>query len=299
MRIGHVENGEAVKIDIRGNGREGRMLLVGDEDSPDNYRLNFSRQTGDAYSPRHRHNFDQIRMVLGGGTANYGPKKEISPGEIVYFPEGTHYGPQDGNSRRFGITLQFGGPSGFGFISRKRMAQGMEELKVYGSFEKGIFTRTGELVGGERRNQDAYEAIWEHVNGRRMTYPKQRYEEPVHMRPVNFEWRPVDGQPGVSLRKLGCFSEREVNVSMIKIDAGASATIAPRGGRQLGLIVTGAGQLEGQELKEHSAFELLRDEGGRVTAAVETELLLVGLPLFSVEEVRAYRERRTALLAAE
>src|SRR6202167_6506179 len=43
-------------------------------------------------TPRHRHNFDQIRYVLDGEfSAGTGA---IDAGQCAYFPEGVHYGPQ-------------------------------------------------------------------------------------------------------------------------------------------------------------------------------------------------------------
>jgi hypothetical protein len=244
-------------------------------------------------------------MVLGGGSANYGPKKEIQPGEIVYFPEGTPYGPQEGTSDRYGLTLQFGGPSGFGYSSRKRMYEARDLLKQFGTFEKGVYRRSGELAEGQRRNQDSYEAIWEYVNGRKMTYPAPRYEEPIHMRPANFKAHLLPDQPGVAIKRLGVFSEREVSVAMFNIDGldgRAQLKISPRSSRQLGCIVNGAGTLDGQELRQYTVFELLRDEGATLAASTATELVLIGLPIFSAEEIRQFQDeckaRRSAISSA-
>jgi hypothetical protein len=71
---------------IRDGGKEMKELLAGTDGSPDNYRLVMIRERGIvATTPRHKHNFDQVRIVLSG-RANYGPHKWIEPGELAYFP---------------------------------------------------------------------------------------------------------------------------------------------------------------------------------------------------------------------
>ena len=111
MKIGYVDPDHAAGTDFRGNPKDAQILLTGTDGTRDNYRLGFTRQTGPFYSPRHAHNFEQIRIVLGGGPMNYGPDCWIQPGEIAYFPEGTPYGPQDYDTTRYGFTFQFGGAS--------------------------------------------------------------------------------------------------------------------------------------------------------------------------------------------
>jgi hypothetical protein len=286
MKIAYVDPDNAVGEDFRGNPKDGQIMLTGEDDSPDNYRLNFSRQKGPFFSPRHAHNFDQIRIVLGGGSMNYGPDQWIAPGEIAYFPEGTPYGPQDYDTKRYGMTFQFGGASGCGYISLQRMFEGMEELKAFGTFERGIFHRSGELPNGIRRERDSYEAVWEHVNGRPMHYPKPRYDEPILMKPQHFDWRDDADQAGVSTKHLGTFSERQLTISMLRVAAGASARIAARPSTQIGVVIAGAGSAGTHELRQHAAFSVERDEGVVVTAGSELELLWVALPIFAQSELR-------------
>src|SRR5947209_8558876 len=86
--------------DIRDGGKEMKQLLAGTEGTPDNYRLVMIRERGvAATTPRHRHNFDQLRYVIEG-RANYGPEHWIAPGEIAYFPEGGSYGPEISEGNR-------------------------------------------------------------------------------------------------------------------------------------------------------------------------------------------------------
>ena len=286
MKIAYVDPHNPLEADFRGNVKDGQILLTGEEGAPDNYRLNFSRQTGPFYSPRHKHNFDQLRIILGGGAMNYGPDRWIQPGELAYFPEGTPYGPQDYDTARYGMTLQFGGASGSGYISLKRMKEGMEALKQHGTFEKGIFRRSGDLAPGVKRNRDSYEAVWEYINGQPLKYPKPRYNEPILIKPRHFEWQDDPAQQGVAVKRLGSFSERQIEFAMLRVAASAAATIAARPGIQIGIVLAGSGRIGAQELSEHAAFSLERGEGAVVTAAAKLELLLVGLPLFKAEEMR-------------
>ena len=234
---------------------------------------------GELDIPRHRHNFDQIRMCLEGDRQNYGRDKWINPGELVYFPEGTPYGPEQSSSQRLSITLQFGGASGQGYIGSQRTAAAIEEMKAFGTFEKGIFIRNGELAPGQRRNQDSYEAIWEHINRRKLTYPKPRYEEPINIKPANFDWVSDIAQQGLAKKLLAVFSERGATISMLKLEAGVSGGIDPRSCTQIGFVVRGEGDANGQPLRKYTALSLQPQEACKVTATDAVEMLVVGLPV--------------------
>ncbi len=290
MQVAHAEDSTQIASTRTGKERQFKTLLIGEDGALDNFRLYFVRQQGEVDVPRHKHNFDQVRMCLEGGKQNYGKDKWIAPGEIAYFPEGTPYGPEQSDTERLSITLQFGGASRSGFISSARVQKAMDEMKAFGTFEKGIFKRGGELAPGEKRNQDAYEAIWEHVNQRKLVYPKPRYGEPILMKPENFDWEPCDGQRGLAKKDLCAFSERHLQFSVLKLDPGARGRQPSRGGIQIGFVLQGTGTVNGQALRKFSAFSgreefaLASDEG--------MEVLLVGLPVFA-------EAKQEALVAAE
>jgi hypothetical protein len=288
MHITHAEDSSQASNAVRGGNRQFKTLLRGkDDDSPGNYKLSFVRQSGELYVPRHRHNFDQLRMCLEGEPQNYGKDKWINPGEIVYFPEGTPYGPEDSKSHRLSITLQFGGASGSGYLGAEKISAAIEELKAFGTFEKGVFTRQGELASGQKRNQDSYEAIWEHVNRRKLTYPKPRYEEPIRMKPAGFDWVPT-AQAGVSHKLLGMFSERGCSIAMLKLETGVKARLAPHGASQIGFVVQGEADADGQALHKYTAFSLERSEGCELDSAAGLELLLISLPVIgNIDRVAA------------
>jgi hypothetical protein len=145
---------------------------------------------------------------------------------------------------------------------------------------QGIFKRIGQLAPGEKRNQDSYEAIWEHVNKRKLVYPKPRYGEPILLKPENFDWEAV--APGFAKKHLCDFSERHLQVSSLKLEPGAQALLPSRGGVQIGFVLQGEGAVDGEALRKYSAFS--GREEFALSSDVGMELLLVGLPIFAEQE---------------
>jgi quercetin dioxygenase-like cupin family protein len=281
MQVTHAEESDKARASnaIRGGAREFKTLLAGEEGSPNNFKLSFVRQSGALDIPRHKHNFDQVRMCLEGERQNYGKNKWIEPGELVYFPEGTPYGPEKSASHRLSITLQFAGASGSGYVGTQRMQAAMAEMRKFGTFDGGVFTRGGALAAGQRRNQDSFEAIWEFVHQRKIVYPKPRYDEPVRIRPQNFAWLPLDGQKGVATKSLGVFSERRSEIAMMRLDAGAEGALAAAAATRIGFVTAGAGAANGRALRKHTAFTVERGEACRLAGGDGMELLLITLPL--------------------
>ncbi|HKT16994.1 MAG TPA: hypothetical protein VJR47_03060, partial [Stellaceae bacterium] len=94
MKITHADTLEWKRgLEYRGGTFHFRSLMEGEEGSVDNFRLNMGRSSADFYSPRHRHNFEQIRFVLEG-ELSFGRDGTMTAGMVGYFPEGVHYGPQ-------------------------------------------------------------------------------------------------------------------------------------------------------------------------------------------------------------
>jgi hypothetical protein len=197
-------------------------LLHGPEGTSGNFFLQLARTYDNFYSPRHRHNFDQIRVQLEG-TADFDRDGEMSPGTVGYFPEGVHYGPQSITNESFTLVLQFGGASRSGYISEATFQAGVAKLKASGTFDKGIYKTT--KADGSVRSRDAYEAVWEDINGRPLKYPENRYQKPVFLEPGAFVWRESNGRPGVARRHLLTASEDEVQLAQWKLEPGAQITI--------------------------------------------------------------------------
>ncbi len=252
-----------------------RHLMEGEPGTLGNFALTVGLNGGDFFSPRHRHNFEQVRYQLDG-TLDFGRDGKMTPGMIGYFPEGVFYGPQtqkaDQDPPPMTVVLQCGGASGSGYLSRNEVREGMEALKQLGEFKDGVFRRRPDVAG--RKNTDGFQAIWEHVNGRAMVYPKPRYSGPILMDPENYEWVATD-QPGVSMKLIGVFTERRSEIAFLRIETGA---VYRASGRALYLVTAGAGSDGRDRLRRMTTIYLQAGEETSLRAAETLELLRLGLP---------------------
>ncbi len=266
---------------VRGGVIRFKCLLEGREGTPSNYSLVLADTDVSFKSPRHRHNFDQIRITLEGST-NFGPRQNIEVGDVAYFPEGTHYGPQDQSlvgASSLAMVIQFGGASGEGYMSQRQLFEGQKELLQSGRFEGGIYRRNDDAQG--RRNQDAYEAIWEHQNGRPLHYPKPRLTDPVHFRAGQVPWQALDDSPGVATRFLGVFTERDIAIGGLRLDAGAKLNLPADTRDRLVFFTEGEGTVRGQgSWRARSAMQVDAGETTTLQASTATEALVLALPRF-------------------
>jgi len=252
-----------------------KQLLAGEENSPDNYALMMAQESGEFYSPGHRHNWDQVRFCLEGSVP-IGRSMKVGAGDVAYFPEGVAYGPQEGGPDRIVMVLQFGGASGQGYMSVPQMNAGLARLREQGVFEKGIFHRTS---GEGHKNQDAYEAIWQEVFRQPIDYPKPCYRAPVVMRSDGFSWRPEGNSSGVRRKLLGFFPERGLGLYFIALDAGVSYQMAAEPERRLLFVATGSGRLHSEPYYAHTAASLEGNESATITAEAPTEILVISMAL--------------------
>jgi hypothetical protein len=259
----------------RGGSAKYVHLLEGDPASPvDNYSFIITRTPG-RYSPRHRHNFEQYRFQLEG-VADYGRTGKLKPGMLGYFPEGVHYGPQtqDEGESLMMLVLQCGGASGSGYAGRAAVIRGQAELREVGTFKDGIFHRNEGVPG--KRNVEGFQAIWEHLHGRPLVFPKPRYDVPIFMHPDSYEHVPVEGSPGVSERHLGIFTECRNEAGMVKMDAGA--TYRPTGKRDIFCVLSGKGKVGREPLRRFTTVFLDFDEEATFKADEPVEMLHLRLP---------------------
>jgi hypothetical protein len=122
--------------------------------------------------------------------------------------------------------------------------------------------------------------MWEYVNGRRIEYPKPRYSDQIIMRPENAEWQPLAGTPGVLTKSLGDFTERHVSVTMIRVQPGGVATIGPRAGTQVGMVLSGAGTVDGKQAGVNTFVKIGTGAIASVETGVGLEIVIFGLPIF-------------------
>jgi hypothetical protein len=265
--------------------RQGGIALThvfrGEEGTPDNFAWSFGDEFSDYYSPRHRHNFDQIRFCLSGSIP-IGKNLTVDEGEVGYFPEGVYYGPQEGGPDRKTLVLQFGGASGQGYMSARQLKAGYDALLPEGEFVKGVFRRK---TGEGKKNQDSYDAIWQKVMGRPLVYPEPRYKAPIVMKPENFAWSAVEDAPGVCRRTLGVFGERGVGVDFYAVTPGTTFDMPRSDARRLIYVGGGMGRVAGDSYSRQTAVRLEPGESVLFEAQDDTELFVITLPM--IGEARA------------
>ncbi|MGH8988559.1 MAG: hypothetical protein ACRDXC_08180 [Acidimicrobiales bacterium] len=241
-------------------------------------------------SPRHRHNFDQIRIGLAG-VATYGRSREIRERMIGYFPEGTRYGPQGVTAvPNFQVVLQFEGASASRYLATDVINRSTDTLRRAGQFRDGFYFAEGEL-----RGVDAFQAVWEHASGQPMVYPVPRYEDPVYLHLDSFSYHP-SGDPGVDRKLLAAFSERELSLRMTRLAPDAQVQVGDRRQRCITFVLDGPIRLGGDRLGQWSA--VYTDPGEHATvsgAGQQAELVEIALPVIEAAEVTGRQEAQVAV----
>jgi hypothetical protein len=252
-------------------------MLKGEPDSPDNFMYILGRQDADFWMPRHRHNFEQIRLPLRGDM-NLGRGMVLREGEVGYFPEGMAYGPQEdplgdaAPGERVQLVLQFGGASGCGFMSIEQRRQARKELAETGRFDGNYYHRA------DGKTQWGLNTIWEHVYGERLKYPRSRYKDVIIADPKRFNWLPVPDADHVDRRYLGSFSERDMWMEMIRLAPKTRWSSTEPRGRRLIVVLSGSGACGKTPVARLTAVQVEPEETLDLSADTETELFVVGLP---------------------
>ena len=248
-----------------------QALLAGLEGSPDNFFLQLSQTFSDFASPRHRHNFDQVRVQLKSD-ADFARDGVMQPGMVAYFPEGVFYGPQSISGESLTLVLQLGGASGAGYISEARFQAAVTELQELGRFENGIFKTT--KSDGKPKNQDAYEAVWEHVNQCALAYPESSAKAPVFLDPQKFSWVNEPGVAGVQRKLLGDYSDRPISMSILAIEAGTTVSIAAHA---IAFVLNGSGLCNTKFWQDHTTFQTSHVPAN-ITAHIKAQVLEIVIP---------------------
>ncbi|WP_203071124.1 hypothetical protein [Falsiroseomonas ponticola] len=261
-----------------------KHLLTGAPGTPDCYELSLTRVVTRYEAPRHRHNFDQVRWQLAGRFGD-GKGEDLPAGWVGYYPEGTYYAI-DATGPCEQLTLQCGAPTGSGFMPYDQLFASAAELAKLGSFQDGIYRRhdASNLPPGVKRNQDGYEAVWQHAMGTPVVYPRPRFAAPLLMDPDAFAW--IDAGGGAARREMGRFTERGVTIAQLRLAAGGAVTETARA-RRLFYVLAGEGLVQDQAILPESAIELAPGEEARFASAGGMVLAALTLPDFSLPAAMA------------
>ena len=252
-------------------------MLKGDPASPENFMYILGRQDGDFAMPRHRHNFEQIRLPIRGNM-HIGPGLTLGEGQVGYFPEGLAYGPQEdplGNAKpgeRLQLVLQFGGASGYGFMSIEQRRKARDELEKEGTFIGPFFERP------DGKREWGLNTIWQHAFGVKLKYSRPRYRKVVVADPSRFNWLQIAGTTGADHKYMGSFSERGAWIEMVRVLGKCTWTSTDARARRLFVVLSGFGSADRKEVRCLTALDVEAGEMLTLNADETMELFLIGLP---------------------
>jgi anti-sigma factor ChrR (cupin superfamily) len=244
------------------------------------------------FTPRHRHNFDQIRYTISGiQSTGHG---DLAPGECGYFPEGAYYGPQKQVGECHCLVLQFQGASGEHLLSNEEMNETHGKLLAAGAeFKDGVCTFR--RPDGHRINKDSYEAIWEAHEGRELVFPPPRYRDPVMMVADRYRWVADRRRPGVETKHLGTFTELRTGIGFMRLRPGATLPAARHDDLELLYLLDGSVRHRGRTWGKDT---YVRIPGGAETEPFHSEtgatFFTLALPMVGI-----LAEQRQHGLAAE
>ena len=265
-----------------GSMREGKLdqkhLLFGEDGSPNNYDLNMGLTGGGGWrTPRHRHNFDQVRYVIQGQLP-YTETDMLEEGWVGYFPESVYYGPQERAEGLRTMVLQCGGASRAGYLSVAQREATNAELNKTGEFKKGLYHYTD--ANGEPQTLDGSQAIFEHAMGHQLEFATPRYSDVIAMNPQAYDWLP-QGDPGVWEKRLGSFTERDLRIGFLRLDAGAVYQAGQQPSIEILFQINGYVSAGGEKCGPETGYEFLANEGPIPVEAIEpTEFFYAVLHTF-------------------
>ncbi len=120
-----------------------------------------------------------------------------------------------------------------------------------------------------------------------MSYPAPRYGQIILIDPASFEWRRDDETPGVWRKRLGRFSERDVVIDLIRLDAGSALSFGHEPAAEVAFLEQGQLAVDDVVHPSLSAFgSSAADQPEVLTATEDCELLYVKLPTFGGSSIR-------------
>ena len=277
MLLSHIDSAEVRNGSAhRPGGIQLISLLKGQENCIDNFDLMVVDTSSEYHTPRHRHNFDQIRVMLSG-SYEWETDSVQDEGSVGYFAEGMPYKQQGiGDSRM--LLLQVAGASGNGYMSYAQLQAAITELQESGTFEDGLYIYKNEK--GRRLKMDGHQAAWEKTFGRKLECPLPRTRVPLVLQPERVAWVPDSDNGLVATRNLGVFNQLGLELTQIRLSPGAGYEISGAQRPRLAYVLSGTGRANGEHWRQGSAVQINRKEKVTLSAEDSSELYLFGLPIF-------------------
>lgn len=253
-----------------------RRLLQGVPGEPDNYEFSLVRVDGEYHTPRHKHNFDQIRIMIDG-SFDFGNAVQRE-GMIGYFPAGTPY-TQSADSSSVTLLLQIGAACRQGYLSYDQVEEAAEKLAEKGRFDGGLYYWANDQ--GEEKKRDGYEAVFIEAAGVLPEYPLPRFLNPVIINPIAVEAL-VDKQLHGRTRALGTFNEYGLSICVREASKGESFSLEGANGQKvLVYCLSGSGETAALGAYEEGvAIALDYSETLALTAGSDSRFVQIDLPDF-------------------
>ena len=255
-----------------------RKLLREDEILPEirysNFIIRFEGGDDVFTTPRHRHEFAQLRYTLKG-SQDFGDGLIAPEGWVGFFPVGAYYGPQrTEDSQTFQVQW------GRDWVTVEQTEQGIAKLTSEGGvFDKGIYSYAD--ADGRVHRKDAVNAVWEAVYGRELVIPEPEYPMAILMNPDAFEWQSY--KPGMSIKRLGEFSGAGVAVQILRWDEPGEHRLAA-GRTEMALCREGTIEVDSIAYGENAVVWSDLDEDVVIKGEAGSEILLYLFPKAAAEE---------------
>jgi hypothetical protein len=244
--------------------REGRIGRTAESTS---MLIRYSDRSGNFYAPRHRHDFEQIRVSLEG-PMDYGAGQVSEPGWIAYFPAGAYYGPEDIRNASI-LLIQW---SEY-WVNREQNRAAVDALRARGEFKNGIYSFVD--ADGRTKNKDGGAAVWEEVYGRELVIPSPKYPSPILMDPEAFEWARLDDV--LSQKMMGRFTEHDLVISKVRWDVTGGLSL-PDDRTYCVFTLSGSVRDGDSVFGAHTAVWSEHDENDVLIGEAGTEAILLGFP---------------------
>jgi len=247
-------------------------------------------------TPRHTHIFDQYRYNMTG-------KRQIKDGfleagEVAFYPEGVYYGPQLQEEECTGLGLQFQGLTGIPYLTHKELGDARKALSAEGgTFKGGVYTKI--LPDGRKINRDSHLACTEYVSGKKIEFPKPRFDKPIVMRPQAHPWIGDRHCDGVAHRHVGNFGGSGIRFT--KLEPGARIPARVEEDAEIRYLISGSIEYGGKtwiggQTPEQGTYMFIQPgaEVGEITTKTGGEFYVVELPIIADTAARLIHESAQA-----